>query len=177
MNLLSMEHVVFGQLEYNEDSQCWNCELPIPACLSRAGGQRVFYLSILSPDLEPPSDAAVQLWLELRDFPAEFSSFLERTIFLAYQRDLPHYRSMMGAEELARAVPDLTRAEAVWQYVGLHDNLIRPVADGEYHLVVALTAAWRGEWGIDLVFRGDQLGVGEGSATWEELMHFELRLS
>lgn len=174
MNLLSMEHAVFGLLEYNEDSRCWNCELPIPACLARAGGQRVFYLSIAVPDFEPPSDAAVRLWSELQSRPAEFASFLERAIFAAYQRDLPHYQSMIGAEELARAAPDLTRAEGVWQYVGLHDNLIRPVADGEYQLVVALTATWRREWGMDLVFRGDQLGVGEGGAAWEALMHFEL---
>ena len=174
MNPLSMEHTVFGQLEYNQDTYCWNCELPIPACLARAGGQRVFYLSIVAPDLEPPTDADVRIWTELRDRPAEFASFLERAMFAAYQRDLPHYQSMIGAEALARAVPDLTRAELVWQYVGLHDNLIKPVADGELQLVIALTAAWRSEWGMDLVFRTGQLGIGEGGATWDELMHFEL---
>ncbi len=174
MNLLGMEHAVFGQLEYDEDTSCWKCVLPIPACLSRANGEQVFYLAITAPDLEPPSDAAVELWADLQSRPAEFSGFLEQAIFAAYQRDLPHYQSTMGAEALALAVPDLTRAELVWQYVGLHDHLIRPVADGEAQLLIGLTAAWRREWGMDLVFRKDQLGVGEGHTVWEELLHFEL---
>jgi hypothetical protein len=162
-----MHHPVFGSLEYSEYSPHWTCVMPVPACLSRAGGPKVFYLAIYAPDLEPPSAEAVVLWLDLAGRPREFSDFLEQCIYAAVQRDLAHYRSL-------GEVPDLTRADQVWQYVGLHDSVIKPSEEGGLQLVVAMTAEWRRDFGIDLVFRAEQLGVGEGSAPWTETMHFDL---
>lgn len=163
----TLQHAVFGSLEYGEYSPHWTCELPVPVCLSSAGGQEVFYLSIYAKDREAPEDEAVELWLELANRPLGFSEFLEQSIFAAFQRDLPHYRSL-------GKVPDLTRADQVWQYVGLHDNVIKPTADGGLQLVVALTATWRQEFGMDLVFRTGQLGIGEGFMPWNEMMYFDL---
>ena len=163
----TMQHPVFGSLEYGEYSPHWTCELSVPACLSRAGGQEVFYLSIYAKDREIPDDEAVKLWLGLANRPAHFAEFLEQAIFAAYQRDGLHHRSL-------GEIPDLTRADQVWRYVGLHDNLIKPTADGGLQLVVALSAKWRPEFGLDLVFRAGQLGVGEGFMPWNEMMHFDL---
>jgi hypothetical protein len=169
-----IQHPVFGSLKYSEHTAHWTCELPVPACLSRAGGQDVFCLSIYAEHQEPPNDQAVNLWLELTNCPQEFSVFLERAIFAAYQRDLPHYKSMMGVDRFEQEMADLTRADQVWQHVGLHDNVIKPTADGGLQLVVALTAKWRQEYGMDLVFRQGQLGIGEGFMPWAEMMHFDL---
>jgi hypothetical protein len=162
-----MQHPVFGSLEYGEDSPHWKCEMPVPVCLSRAGGQEVFYLSIYAKDREAPHAEAVKLWLELANRAPSFSEFLEQAIFAAYQQDLPHYRSL-------GEVPDVTRADQVWQYVGLHEGVIKPRAEGGLQLVVALTAKWRREFGMDLVFRAGQLGVGEGFMPWNEMIHVEL---
>jgi hypothetical protein len=162
-----MEHPVFGTLEYGEYSPHWTCQLPVPACLSRAGGEAVFYLSILAEQQQPPSAEAAALWRELNERPALFSQFLERAIFAAYQRDLPHYRRMGDA-------PDLTEPEQIWQHVGLHTNVIRQAETGDAQLVVGLTTTWRREYGMDLVFRAGQLGVGEGLTPWDELLHLDL---
>jgi hypothetical protein len=162
-----MQHPVFGSLEYGEYSPHWKCVMPVPVCLSRAGGQEVFYLSIYAQNHEAPHDEAVKLWLKLANRPVGFSEFLEQAIFAAFQRDLSHYRSL-------GEVPDVTRADQVWQYLGLHDNVIKPTSDGGFQLVVALTAKWRQEFGMDLVFRTNQLGIGEGFMPWNEMMHFEL---
>ena len=170
----TLEHPVFGSLKLSEYTAHWTCVLPVPPCLSRAGGEGVFYLSIYAEHQEAPNDHAVNLWLELLNRPSGFVEFLERAIFAAYQRDLPHYKSMMGLDELEREVGNLTRADQVWDYVGLHDNVIKPTAEGGLQLVVALTAKWRREYGMDLVFRDGQLGVGEGFMPWNEMMHFDL---
>ena len=165
-----MNHPVFGLLEYSEYAPVWTCELPIPSCLSRAGGEPVFHLSIVAEHQEAPTDQAVALWLSLLHRPASFSVFLQDAMFAAYQRDRQHYQAMMHTDQIV----NLTRAGQVWEHVGLHDNIIKPIPTGGMQLVVGLSAKWRPEYGMDLVFRQHQLGVGEGLAPWEELLHLDL---
>ena len=167
---VTMNHPVFGLLEHSELSPSWSCGLPIPPCLFRAGGERVFYLSIVAEDQEAPTDEAVALWLGLFNRPPEFSVFLENAMFAAYQRDLPHYQSMMRPGEAV----NITQADQVWEHVGLYSNAIKPTSTGGLQLVVGLSAKWRREYGMDLVFRDGQLGVGEGLTPWEDLLHVDL---
>ncbi len=165
----TMNHPVFGLLEYNELSSAWMCELPIPSCLSRAGGEPVFYLSIVAENREAPTDQAVALWLSLLHRSASFSVFLENAMFNAYQRDRKRHQAIHAGR-----IVNPTHADQVWEHVGLHSNVIKPTGTGGMQLVVGLSARWRPEYGMDLVFRQHQLGVGEGLAPWEELLHFDL---
>lgn len=91
-------------------------------------------------------------------------------MFAAYQRDRKRYQAMMHAGRIV----NLTHADQVWEQVGLHDNIIKPIRTGGMQLVVGLNAKWRLEYGMDLVFRQHQLGVSEGLAPWEELLHLDL---
>jgi hypothetical protein len=110
----------------------------------------------------------------LRSRPADFSGFLAQAIFEYYQKNLEHFRNDLPQEEYATRAPKLTRADQVWDLLGLHTNVIKPVHPGLYMLVVGLEAKWRRQWGMDLVFQGNQLGIGEGFTAWDELMHFDL---
>ncbi len=165
----TLQDPVFGQLERDEPDSYWSCELPVPPCLARAGGVEVFYLSLPEPTPETKI-----LWLALLSRPAAFSGFLAQAIFQYYQKNLEHFRNDLPEEELPTRAPELTRADQVWALLGLHTNVIKPTESGLYSLVVGLTAIWRREWGMDLVFQGNQLGIGEGFTPWDELMHFEL---
>jgi hypothetical protein len=164
-----LQDPVFGQLERYEPSSYWSCELPIPPCLARAGGVDVFYLSL--PESTPETQT---LWLTLRSRPAAFSDFLAQAIFEYYQKNIAYFRAQLPEEEHATRAPELTRADQVWALLGLHTNVIKPVHSGLYMLVVGLEAKWRCDWGMDLVFQGNQLGIGEGFTAWDELMHFDL---
>ncbi len=164
-----LQDPVFGQLEHSEFSDYWSCELPIPPCLARAGGVDVFYLSILESTPETQT-----LWLELQSRPAAFSGFLAQAIFAYYQKNLTDFRNDLPEEELETRAPELTNADQVWALLGLHTNVIKPNESAVYRLVVGLEAKWRRQWGMALVFQGDQLGIGEGFTPWDELLHFDL---
>ena len=164
-----LQDPVFGQLERDEPSAFWSCELPIPPCLSRAGGVDVFYLSL--PESTPETQT---LWVELHNRPAVFSDFLAQAIFAYYQKNLTYFRNDLPEEEHETRAPDLTSADQVWALLGLHTNVIKVNESGLCRLVVGLEAKWRRQWGLDLVFQGNQLGVGEGFTPWDELLHFDL---
>jgi hypothetical protein len=165
----TIQDPIFGQLERYEPNSYWSCELPVPPCLARAGGVDVFYLSIPEPSPETQT-----LWLALRSRPAAFSDFLAQAIFQYYQKNLTHFRNDLPKEEHATRAPALTQAGQVWALLGLHTNVIKPNESGLYRLVVGLEAKWRRQWGMDLVFQGNQLGIGEGFTPWDEMMHFDL---
>jgi hypothetical protein len=165
----TLQDPIFGQLECHEPNSYWSCELPIPPCLARAGGADVFYLSI--PESSPETQT---LWLALRSRPAAFSDFLAQAIFQYYQKNLTHFRNDLPKEEHAARAPDLTSADQVWALLGLHTNVIKPNESGLYMLVIGLEAKWLQQWGMDLVFQGNQLGIGEGFTAWDKLMHFDL---
>jgi hypothetical protein len=164
-----LQDPVFGQLEFNDLTSSWSCELPVPPCLIRAGGVDVFYLSFPESSLETQT-----LWLALRGRPATFSNFLEQAIFEYYQKNLTHFRNDLPEDEHATRAPELTRADQVWALLGLHTNVIKPNESGVYILVIGLEAKWRRDWGMDLVFQGNRLGIGEGFTAWDKLMHFDL---
>jgi hypothetical protein len=161
--------LIFGQLEYNDLISSWSCELPVPPCLARAGGADVFYLSIPEPSSETQT-----LWLALLNRPATFSDFLAQVIFEYYQKNIAYFRNDLPEEEHSTRAPELTSADQVWALLGLHTNVIKPVQAGLYMLVVGFEAKWQQQWGMDLIFQGNQLGIGEGFTTWDEMMHFDL---
>ena len=114
-------------------------------------------------------------WQQFIENQGELKPILERIIFDYYNRHLEDLRIPYSSEEEEEFAPTLKQASEVWSII---KPLYLNIAIDEDNIAMLSTefwVKWDEEHGLDIVFRGKQIGISDAGAHWLDHDRYTLK--
>ncbi len=153
----------------SEFDNSWKTKVHVPLF------DKILELNIVTDEGKSLGKKEHALWRQFIDNQAQLKPVLEKIIFDYYNRHLEDLRMPYSPEEEEEFAPTLKQPSEVWSIIKPLHLALDVDEDNITMLYIEFWAKWDEEHGLDIVFRGKQIGIADAGAHWLDHDRYNLK--